>query len=97
MKGGMSQKLASALYMWYRQQREKGIPVTEPILLEKATEFHKLFYADSTTQFNPSYGFHRRFGIRNLAISGEKVSGGVISADKFISSFNELTNGKPNF
>ena len=45
------------LYLWFRQQREKGIQVTGPILLEKATEFHKLLYADSTTQFNASYGF----------------------------------------
>ena len=28
MKGGMYQKLDSALYLWFRQQREKGTPVT---------------------------------------------------------------------
>jgi len=39
-KVGMYQKLDSAIYLWFRQQREKGIPVTGPILLEKATEFH---------------------------------------------------------
>ena len=36
MKGGMYQKLDSALYLWFRQQREKGTPVTGPILLELA-------------------------------------------------------------
>ena len=25
-----------ALYIWFRQQREKSMPVTEPILIEKA-------------------------------------------------------------
>ena len=97
MKGGMYQKLDSALYLWFRQQREKKIPVTGPILLEKATEFRKLLYADSTTQFNTSYGFQwrfcKRFGVKNLAISREKVSADVISADKFVSFFNEVTNG----
>ena len=56
IKGGMYQKLDCALYLWFRQQREKGISVTGPIFLEKATEFHKLLNADSTTQFNASYG-----------------------------------------
>ena len=93
MKGGMYQKLDSALYLWFRQQREKGIPVTEPILLKKATEFYKLLYANSTAQFNASYGFQWRFGIKNLAIPGEKVSVDVASADEFVSPFNELTNG----
>jgi len=37
MKGGMYQKLDSAHYLWFRQQREKGIPVIRPIPLEKAT------------------------------------------------------------
>ena len=84
------------LYLWFRQQREKGIQVTGPILLEKATEFHKLLCADSTTQLNASYGFQwrfcKRFGIKNLSISGEKESVDVISADECVSSFNELTN-----
>ena len=39
MKGGMFDKLDSALYLWVQQQREKGIPITAPILLEKVSEF----------------------------------------------------------
>ena len=97
MKGGMYQKLDSALYLWFRQQRKKGIPVTRQILLEKATDFHKLLYAGIPSQFSASYGFHwrfcKRFGIKTLAIAGEKVSADVISADEFVSSFKDLTNG----
>ena len=97
MKGGMYPKLDSALYLRFRQQREKGIPVTGPILLEKATDFHKLFYAGIPSQFNASYGFQwrfcKRFGIKTLAVAGEKVSADVISADEFVSSFKDLTNG----
>ena len=58
MKVGMYHKLDSALYLWFRQQREKGIPVTGLILLEKATEFHSFFYPESPNKtFNANYGF----------------------------------------
>ena len=44
MKGGTYEKLDSALFHWFRQQRENVIPVTGPIIsLQKATEFHRLF------------------------------------------------------
>ena len=77
MKVGMYHKLDSAHYLWFRQQREKGIPVTGSILLEKATEFHSLVYPESPSKtFNASYGFQWRFsnrsGIKSLVISGEK-------------------------
>ena len=44
VEGGVFDKLDSALYIWFRQEREKGCPVTGPILLEKASEFHRLIY-----------------------------------------------------
>ena len=51
----MYHKLDSALYLWFRQQREKGIPVTGPIFLEKATEFHSHLYSESPNKtFNAS-------------------------------------------
>ena len=39
VKGGVFDKLDSALYILFRQEREKGCPATGPILLEKASEF----------------------------------------------------------
>ena len=42
VEGGVFDKLDSALYIWFRQEREKGCPVTGPILLEKASKFHRL-------------------------------------------------------
>ena len=33
VEGGVFDKLDSALYFWFRQEREKGCPVTRPILL----------------------------------------------------------------
>ena len=37
---GYFDKLDSALYIWFRQEREKSCLVTGPILLNKASEFH---------------------------------------------------------
>ena len=98
IKVGMYHKLDSALYLCFQQQREKGIPVTGSILLEKATKFHSFLYPESPNKtFNASYGFQwrfcNRFGIKSLAISGEKASADVAADDKFVSFFNDLTNG----
>ena len=98
MKVEMYHKLDNALYLWFRQKREKGIPVTGPILLEKATEFHSLLYPESPNKtFNGIYDFQwrfrNRFGIKSLVISGEKASADVAAADEFVSFFNDLTNG----
>ena len=32
MKGGEYEKVSEALYLWFRQQREKGTPISGPIL-----------------------------------------------------------------
>ena len=98
MKVGIYHKLDSARYLWFRQHREKGIPVTGLILLEKATEFHSFLYPESPNKtFNASYGFQWRFcncfGIKSRAISGEKANADVAAADEFVSFFNDLTNG----
>ena len=37
------------------------IPVTVPILLENASQFHNLLYAESLKQFMGSYGFQWHF------------------------------------
>ena len=41
----------------FYQQQEKGISLTDPIPLEKATNFCSIFYAESPKPFNASYGF----------------------------------------
>ena len=61
MRGGKLDKLDQALYIWFRQMRGKGVPVTGPILLEKANKYQALLYADSPKPFTASYGFQWRF------------------------------------
>ena len=48
MKAGSFEKLDTALFIWLKQQREKGCPITGPVLMEKATELHRLLYGESS-------------------------------------------------
>ena len=97
IRNGDFDKLDSALYIWFRQQREKGCPVTGPILMEKASEFHRLIYGESSKPFVASSGFQwrfcGRFGLRNLTLSGEKLSSDSFSAEQFINGFSVMTEG----
>ena len=97
VKGGYFDKLDSALYIWFRQEREKGCPVTGPILLEKASEFHRLIYGEHSKPFLASSGFQwrfcGRFGLRNLKICGEKLSSDSSSAEQFVNEFSGITEG----
>ena len=55
MKVGMYHKLNSALNLWFQQQCEERIPVTGPIVLEKATKFYSFLYPESPNKtFNTS-------------------------------------------
>ena len=61
IKGGYFDKLDSALYIWFCQEREKGLTVTGPILLEKASEFHLLIYGEHCMPFLASLEFQWSF------------------------------------
>ena len=93
-KVGEYEKLDEALYIWFRQQRDKNIPVSGPLLLEKARILFVKLYGDSDKQFTGSTGFQWRFckrhGIRNLAIQGEKASADSEAAKDFQQEFPSL-------
>ena len=97
IKSGSFDKLDQALYIWLRQQREKGSPITGPVLMEKAVEFHHLIYGESSQPFIASSGFQwrfcKRFGIRNLSICGEKLSSNTFAAEQFVEEFPSMING----
>ena len=46
MKLGTFEKLDEALYIWFRQQREKNIPVSGSLLQEKARISNHFLYAN---------------------------------------------------
>ena len=69
--------MEKALYKWFLTQRERNSPVSGIILKEKAKYFHEKYYARHST-FSASSGwlqkFKKRFGIRFIKITGEKLS-----------------------
>ena len=97
MKVGEYEKLDEALYIWFRQQREKNVPVSGPLLMEKARILFLMLYGDSDKSFTGSTGFQWRFckrhGIRNLAIQGEKASADSGAAEDFQHEFPSLISG----
>ena len=50
-------KLDEVLCFWFRQQREKGVPVTGVLLQVKAKLFYQQLYLDATTPFAQVWGF----------------------------------------
>ena len=97
MKVGEYEKLDEALYIWFRQQRDKNIQVSGPLLMEKARILFVMLYGDSDKHFTGSTGFQWRFckrhGIRNLAIQGEKASADSEAAEDFQQEFPSFISG----
>ena len=90
MKISEYQKLDEALYIWFRQQREKGMPITGPLLIP-------MLYPNSDKVFTASTGFLwcfcERHGLKELSIQGEKLSADVVSATTFVHEFSSILEG----
>ena len=56
MKLGDDQLLDKAVYMWLSQKRMEGVPISGPILCEKATELSKTLQGE-TSQFKEVLSF----------------------------------------
>lgn len=70
------EKTSKALFLWFTQQRNKGTPISGPILQEKAVFFRNQFKEGE--DFTASVGWldrwKKRYGVRQLNICGEKLS-----------------------
>ncbi|XP_015187494.1 PREDICTED: jerky protein homolog-like [Polistes dominula] len=83
--------MENALYMWFMQRRSKHTPISGEILKAKAIEFYtKITNKDD---FRASDGwldkFKKRFGIRLLTISSEKLSNDESAVQLFIQHFKD--------
>lgn len=85
MKKATNNQVNEALYLWFTQRREQGLPISGPLLKEKALHFNKEIGADG--QFKASEGWleswKNRYGVRKLQISGEKLSANQDDVDNF--------------
>lgn len=77
--------MENVLYKWFLKQRERNEIVNKALIMQRARELHSKFTPDKN--FNASEGwfsnFKRRYGIRFLQISGEKLSSPVELIDPF--------------
>lgn len=81
-------KMEKALYRWFIRMRNKNWPVSALMLKEKAKKLN-LKFKESEGGFNASdgwlQGFKKRYGVRLLQISGEKLS----SQPRLVEPFKE--------
>lgn len=73
------------VYLWFKQKRTFGDPVTGALLKAKALQFHRQLYGE--TNFVASEGwlknFKLRHGIKSLQVAGERMSANNKDADEF--------------
>ncbi|KAI4463865.1 hypothetical protein MML48_4g00003543 [Holotrichia oblita] len=79
-------EVEEALFIWFKQQRNRNAPISGDILKQKA----QFFYHEITkkTDFRASHGWFqnlkKRHGIRYMQMSGEKVSANESEIQEFI-------------
>lgn len=93
MKKGEYEQTSEALFLWFSNLRGLGSPISGPMLQAKAIEFHKRF-KDGEANFSASDGWldrwKKRYGIRQLHISGEKLSADSSEIEAFSLKIKDL-------
>lgn len=86
------EKLDEATFLWFTQERQKGVPISGPLIQEKALQLNKMLNGDST--FTASNGWldrwKKRHGVRQLSITGEKLSADFAAANDYLDEFSDL-------
>ncbi|XP_043254135.1 jerky protein homolog-like [Colletes gigas] len=81
-----------AVFQWFLQNRDKGVPISGPILCEKALEFNEKLKGNPN--FKASSGwlekFKSRHGIRELNVSGEKLSTSNIATESLTTDLHKF-------
>lgn len=82
----------AAVFQWFLQNRAKGVPISGPMLCEKALEFNEKL--KENPNFKASSGwlekFKSRHGIRELNMSGERLSIDNSDMETFTVDFNKF-------
>ena len=97
MKVGSYEKLDDALYIWFRQQREKMSKLLVLYWWKRWKYCWRCYaYPESEKVFTGCTGFQWRFckwhGIRNLSLQGEKASADADATGEFTGDFSSLTS-----
>ncbi|GFT00658.1 jerky protein homolog-like [Trichonephila clavipes] len=91
-KQSLYDKVDNALHIWFTQERQRGTPLSGPIIQEKAIQLNKLMNGDAS--FSASIGWldrwKKRHGVRQLTITGEKLSSDFDAAKEYVTTFANL-------
>ena len=94
LKGSVLPNMEKHLYKWFLEQRHRNSPINGTILKEKAKHLFGKYEGASARSFNASDGwlqrFRKRFGIRLLKITGEKLSSQPTLVDPFKKKLQEI-------
>lgn len=84
--------LDCALYTWFSAKRSEGKPVTGPMIIEKAKQFHRDLNIESACVFSDGWlqKFKIRHGIRKLDVAGESRSADENAAEEYKDTFSSL-------
>lgn len=92
LRGAKNSDHDKALYEWFRQRRSEGLPISGPMLMEKASQFHKELNIEESCEYSAGWlqKFRIRHGIRYLKVCGEKMSANVELAEEYVVKFSDL-------
>lgn len=92
IKKAKNETLDEALFMWFQQWREGGVPISGPILKEKALSLNKKLGGDPS--FSASIGWlsrwKERHGVRQLSVTGESLSAAMDDSHNFKIKFEKM-------
>ena len=85
--------LDRVLYEWFLVKRSEGVPVSGPMLIEKAKEFYEQMQLTEPCVFSGGWlwRFKARHGIKKLDASSEKQAADQQAAEQFCGFFRSLT------
>ncbi|XP_066121647.1 jerky protein homolog [Saccopteryx bilineata] len=85
--------LDRVLYEWFLGKRAEGVPVSGPMLIEKAKDFYEQMRLTEPCVFSGGWlwRFKARHGIKKLDASGEKQVADHQAAEQFCGFFQSLT------
>jgi hypothetical protein len=86
------EQLDIVLYEWFMVKRSEGVPISGPMLIEKAKELYVKMELTEECVFSDGWlaGFKTQHGIRKLDISGEQKLSDQEAAEEYIDTFPKI-------
>lgn len=92
VRSSKNPSVEEALYIWFRQNRNAGVPISGPMILEKAKFFHERLKIETECVYSRGWldKFKNRYGIRCVNTPGDQQSSDKVSATLFVEELAEM-------